>query len=495
MRDLTKITRRSFTRNLAASGLYFSLPKESQSLYSDSPTIAIQPSGITYLVSYGARITPGLHVKRVPGHQGGKHFWVEGWNDTQQLFEWSVVAKHAGDYEVTLMISAPAGSLINLEGPRNRLQCTTTESEKGHYNWDRITLASPLKLPQGISTIRIRLAHSIATPTIGGAFKALELLNIHERPAMNARIKAFRSDASWLSGAKFGFMCQCGEWAYPPEGSKKTWPQFADDFDVEKFAELVESTGAGYAIWSATWATYYFPAPIRAIESLLPGHTSRRDLIGEIANALAKRRIPLILYYHLGAEGPVSSVTTPSLNPLTFAQQSNFYDNWCSILQEVGERYGDRLAGWMFDDELIYYPAPYEKLGEAAKAGNKSRIISYNPWMQARGTDFQDFQFGEGFTGSSELPVSAKGIWPSGPFKDLQSHGCFQMDGPDWGINNPDTQIQAPHFTTERAVKRALDAAERDEALSWNLLMYDDGSVSPKSLALLREVGRAIRKQ
>ena len=61
---------------------------------------------------------------------------------------------------------------------------------------------------------------------------------------------------------------------------------------------------------------------------------------------------------------------------------------------QARERYGDRLAGWMSDDELIYYPAPYEQLGEAAKAGNKSRIISYNPWIQARGTDFQDIQFG-----------------------------------------------------------------------------------------------------
>ena len=40
-----------------------------------------------------------------------------------------------------------------------------------------------------------------------------------------------------------------------------------------------------------------------------------------------------------------------------------------------------------------------------------------------------------------------------------------------------------------------MDGAERDIALSWNLLMYDDGSVSNASLKLLQQVGQAVRKQ
>jgi hypothetical protein len=496
MKDRTGVTRRTFNTQLAAAGLLFALPSEAQSLIpADVPAVPIQASGITYLLGYGSRFTPSLVVKRMPGRQGGKRFWVEGWNEPQQSFEWSVSAKRSGRYEVTLMVSAPPGTVLNIQGPRNRLQCTTTEIKKGGYNWDRITLPSSLLIPKGSSTIHIQLAQPVTTPSIGAAFKSIELLNVRERPAMDARIRAFRSDTSWLGAAKFGLMCQCGEWSYPAHGPHKPWPQMVDQFDVEKFADMVESTGAGYAIWSATWATYYFPAPIKAIERLLPGRTSNRDLIGELAAALAKRDIRLLLYYHLGAEGPPASDTAPIDNPLTLSQQPSYFDHWCSILQDVGERYGDRLAGWMFDDELIYYPAPYEQLGMAAKAGNRSRIISYNPWIQARGTDFQDFQFGEGFTGSTGLPVSAKGIWPTGSLKGLQAHGCFQVDGPDWGINHPETVIRAPHFTTERAIEMALDAAERNETLSWNLLMYDDGNVSPESLETMRAAGAAVRKQ
>ena len=111
MKETVEITRRTFTSQLAATGLLFTLPSQTQSLIStDAPAVPIQPSGITYLLGYGSRITPSLVVKRVPGRQGGKKFWVEGWNDPQQSFEWTVSAKRSGRYEVTLMVSAPAGT-------------------------------------------------------------------------------------------------------------------------------------------------------------------------------------------------------------------------------------------------------------------------------------------------------------------------------------------------------------------------------------------------
>lgn len=85
------------------------------------------------------------------------------------------------------------------------------------------------------------------------------------------------------------------------------------------------------------------------------------------------------------------------------------------------------------------------------------------------------------------------GFGAVGPMKGHQAHGCFQVDGPDWGIRHAETVIEPTHFTTEKAIQMALDASERSQALSWNLLMYDDGSVSTRSLALVRQVGKTIR--
>jgi hypothetical protein len=81
------------------------------------------------------------------------------------------------------------------------------------------------------------------------------------------------------------------------------------------------------------------------------------------------------------------------------------------------------------------------------------------------------------------------------PDAGLHAHGNFQIDGPDWGINKPDTLIEPPHLTLEKATRIALDAAEKNVALSWNMLMYDDGTVSDASLSLLQQVGKEVRRQ
>ena len=51
-----------------------------------------------------------------------------------------------------------------------------------------------------------------------------------------------------------------------------------------------------------------------------------------------------------------------------------------------------------------------------------------------------------------------------------------------------------PFFTAEEAIDFALVAAQHNVALSWNLEMYDDGSVSEESLKVLQQAGSAVRK-
>lgn len=488
-------SRRDFAKCLASTLAASPLPLCGQpARQAGAAPIPISPTAISYLMADEAQRSDTLRICPLQAAQPPKRFWVEEWHDPAQYFEWKLDVLEPGDYEITLMVSLPPSTPVRIQGPRNSVTCENTWVSEGHraYNWNRITLSAPLMFPRGQTSMRVQLEKPVGGK-VGAALKSIELLNARERPAMNRRIDAFRSDTRWLAGAKFGFMCQCGEWSYPRQGPHKPWPEMVNDFDIPRFVSMVESTGAGYVVWSATWATYFFPAPIKAIDRILPGRTSRRDLIGEMADALGKRDIRLILYYHLGHDTAYDNGAWWSRNWVSENDKRLFVHNWCSIISEVGKRYGDRLAGWMFDDDLVYYPAPYERLGEAAKAGNSSRIISYNSWIQARGTDFQDFQFGEGFTGDDRLPVGGNGIWPDGPMKGLQAHGNFQVDGPNWGITHADTQVEAPHFTRDRAIQMALDAAARNEALSWNLLMYDDGTVSQASLSLLESVGAAVR--
>lgn len=278
-----------------------------------------------------------------------------------------------------------------------------------------------------------------------------------------------------------------------------------DDFNVAKFADMVQSTGAGYVIWSATWRTYYFPAPIQAIERIMPGRTSKRDLIGELAEALNRRGIKLMLYYHCGygdREWQAHNFGTNDANQI--GTDALFRKNWVSIITEVGERYGSRLAGWFIDEG--WYPSPFEEQNRALKAGYAGRIVSFNDWVRPRLTDFEDVEFGEAFNGLNNgagklfpdgPPPGGDGIYVEGPHKGLQAHGMFILDGagygPEWGIWRPDTSIAKPRFTSEQIVDMAKYAKAHHVALSFNLLMYEDGTVSPASLDAVKLFGKTVR--
>ena len=430
-----------------------------------------------------------------------KGFWIQSWNDPRQTFAWKIQVPRADDYSVDVLVSGAPGSRIEIAGPQGTIKVAIPEGND-HWgnNWNKISVPGWLKLPHGTSTITVRSPNPAGIATNknlykGMALMSLELIARSQKQAIQKRILDSHSSAKWLADAKYGLMFQWGEWGYPEHGEAKPWPKMIDDFDVNKFADMVQSTGAGYVIWSATWRGYYFPAPIQAIEQIMPGHTSKRDLIGELADALNRRGIKLMLYYNGSA---LSNFRTADPNQV--GTDAQFRKNWIAIATEVGERYGSRVAGWFIDEG--WYPSPFEEENRALKAGYPGRIVSFNDWVRPRLTDFEDVEFGEGFNclndGAGKLfpdgpPAGGDGIYVEGPHKGLQAHGMFILDGPDWGIWRPDTTIAKPGFTSTQILDMAKHAKTHHVALSFDLLMYEDGTVSPASLDAVKLLGKAVR--
>ena len=440
-----------------------------------------------------------------------KGFWIQSWNDPQQTFAWTVQVPQAGEYSVDVLVSGAPGVQIEITSPLGGISVTIPNGND-HWgnNWNKIPVPGWLTLPQGTSTVTVRSPNPAGIATNrnnykGMALMSLELIARSQKVSIERRIRDSRSSAKWLADAQYGLMFQWGEWGYPEHGEAKPWPKMIDDFNVVKFADMVQSTGAGYVIWSATWRTYYFPAPIQAIERIMPGRTSKRDLIGELAEALNRRGIKLMLYYHCGygdREWQTHNFGTNDANQI--GTDALFRKNWVSIITEVGERYGSRLAGWFIDEG--WYPSPFEEQNRALKAGYPGRIVSFNDWVRPRLTDFEDVEFGEAFNGLNNgagklfpdgPPVGGDGIYVEGPHKGLQAHGMFILDGagygPEWGIWRPDTSIAKPRFTSEQIVDMAKYAKAHHVALSFNLLMYEDGTVSPASLDAVKLFGKTVR--
>ena len=390
-----------------------------------------------------------------------KGFWIQGWNDPHQSFQWKIQVPRAGDYSIDVLVSGAPSSLIEIAGPENKLS-VEIPAGNDHWgnNWNKIAVPGWLALPQGNSTVIVRSPNPAGIITNKSRYKGMALLSVElisraEKPAIEERIKELRSSAKWLADAQYGLMFQWGEWGYPEHGEGKPWPKMIDDFNVEKFADMVQSTGAGYVIWSATWRAYYFPAPIQAIERIMPERTSKRDLIGELADALNRRGIKLMLYYHCGygdREWQTRNFGTNDANQI--GTDALFRKNWIAIITEVGERYGSRLAGWFIDEG--WYPSPFEEQNRALKAGYPGRIVSFNDWVRPRLTEFEDVEFGEGFNclnnGAGKLfpdgpPDRGDGIYVGGPPKACRLTACSywtaQDTGPSGAFGGPTLRLRS----------------------------------------------------
>jgi hypothetical protein len=84
-----------------------------------------------------------------------------------------------------------------------------------------------------------------------------------------------------------------------PDGMPYQTPEeFAELFDVHAFADQMASIGVEYVIFTAWHYRMYCLGPNAALDRWLPGHTTKRDLIGEVADALDTKGIGLVIYAH-----------------------------------------------------------------------------------------------------------------------------------------------------------------------------------------------------
>ena len=461
---------------------------------------------LTVLMAASGALSDGINITTYGGAKAG---YVSGLNQTSEYIEWDISLSVAADYRIYGMVSGNGSAQAMSVSVGNSSLSFSTGAHSDFNGWDKVD-AGVLSLPAGQSTIRVaKSANDGASINI----KSLELLRESDRAAFEQRVQSFRADTTFLSEGKYGIMLQYGHWGYPQTGNKKDIDQQATDFDVNAFVNWVKSTGAGYIVWSATWWTYELNTPSPVVDAILNNggaNTSARDLIGDVATAAENAGLDFVLYYHSGHDvhrtsGYGSTPWWQAQNfPNSFAQRgygdrSTFFTNWNNVIAELGNKYGTKLDAWFFDDGLVYYPGNFEEMGNAAKAGNPNRLIGYSSsGGLARVTEFQDINFGEachGESGTGSAPVGGDGIFTAGPEKGLLQHCMFTMEpytgGADWGIKAPNQVIGDPWVTSQQLTNWVNDASSRNVPLSINFMMYEDGSMSPKSLEVISDFAAA----
>lgn len=175
------------------------------------------------------------------------------------------------------------------------------------------------------------------------------------------------------------------------QGYRTDWNDCVNALDVALLARQLHEAGAGYLMFTLQQGSRYLCAPnalFDAITGYAPGEAcSTRDLIADLADALAHWDIPLFLYFT--GDGPRTDPRAMAafygraadLAPGRDQVHMEFVRKWSAVLREYALRYGDRIAGWWVDglyDSLGYTPELITPFRRAAREGNPNALFSAN---------------------------------------------------------------------------------------------------------------------
>lgn len=460
----------------------------------DPSVIPLEENQITRLIPHRAQLNGGVSL--FMPEDPFKSFWVENWNSASQSIEWTV-ATEKDNYQVAALVAvnqigANETVVLEVSNGTDKSLCTVTGS-----GWQRCWFDDPLQFSSGSSQLSLRILTPGKSPEFNVHLYSLEVVKPNVYSTLLKEAKALHSDASWMGDIKYGFFFHWNSKSMPRRGEQKKYEEAVNSFDTKKFAAMVNDCGAKLVFFTTSWAEYYFPAPIQAINDILPGRTTQRDLVADLSDDLGKYGIKLILYYHIG-HGDTEWWSKQNFTP---GNPGNLFINLERIIGEVSQRYGSKLAGLWMDDGMGYYPngAPFDKITRAAKSGNKDLVICYNPWIFPKFTEFQDYYAGEvGLSVQSAgkenpyLPIGGNGAFTEGPQKGLQATYTGVLEPGEWTHIYKDTDIEDPLFTTEEMVQIISESNKRKNLPMMNVRIYQDGTISPKTYELMKKVKQEL---
>ena len=186
-------------------------------------------------------------------------------------------------------------------------------------------------------------------------------------------------------------------------GRRTSWDECVREFDVNRFADAMAEAGAGYVFFTMHQRTRFLIAPNATFDQMAsykPGEAcATRDLVEDLYQALHRKNIPLMLYWT--GDGPRADAKAAAAMGATALVTTDYVKKWASVVEEYGERYGEKVAGWWADGCYPFIGYDDEKLGimaRALKAGNPKRIVALNPGVEDKVRAYsrhEDFTTGE----------------------------------------------------------------------------------------------------
>ena len=209
--------------------------------------------------------------------------------------------------------------------------------------------------------------------------------------------------AQWMADGTFGVMVH---YLISPPGETAAERTDAlnrtvDAFDLDGFVGQIVAARADWLIFTIGQNTGYYCSPNEVLDAPVPGRTSRRDLVMEIARALASAGKRFITY--LPAEVAAHDARVHEAFAWNPGDQAEHLRRYQAFVRVYGERLGALCHGWWFDgcyDHVREDTWDWQAWVDAARAGNADRIVAFNDGSFCVGrvapkTPLEDYHPGE----------------------------------------------------------------------------------------------------
>jgi len=167
----------------------------------------------------------------------------------------------------------------------------------------------------------------------------------------------------------------------------------ADRFDAEGFARDVKAMGVEYVLFTAWHADMNVLYPSKVMEKWRPGHSSKRDLIGDMIKACKAKGVHVLLYTH-PRDGHDFTDADMAKTGWARGQGSNpDFDRWDrnkwndfinEAYAELVERYGDDILGLYLDEGSgaadSYRVVDYPRLRKTITAKHPHLLMMQNDY-------------------------------------------------------------------------------------------------------------------
>lgn len=308
--------------------------------------------------------------------------------------------------------------------------------------------------------------------------------------------------AAWLAEGSFGLMVH---YLISPSGQtpgEKTaeFNRIVDGFELDTFIQQFDSTGADWLIFTIGQNTGYYCSPNAWLDARLPGHTSRRDLVHEIAtriHALGKRFIA-----YLPSEVHMQAPDVQEVFAWNPADQTEFQKRYQAFVRAYAEKLGSLLDGWWFDgcyewepfhNSLYDWPSWFA----AARSGNPNAIVCFNDGAFCINkikpvTPLEDYHAGE-----VHQLVDGKIKLGHEPDSPLYLPDSQFIDGVQWHALVPvDSTFEggAPyHYSDEELIAFVKACKSVKGAVTINLPIGIEGKIPEASVAQMRRLNEALK--